>query len=261
MVHPAPVNLSVDTAVTDNQERPKSPWTPSYSVTSQGPGIVEPEIESDIEDEMGSKVAIPETLNDEQHDASQNIVVSPSQRSEADVVTAGVEAEIARPKSPYPPSYSVHQMGPGMQEASLTSPPTLQPVIVTNSLSTDSAYTQLSDAMSPSQETGTNVTTPDVETLAMPKIDMHEGSEAGSVEPLDEETTSPIFDKRFSSSSLSRTPSGTDGASKSLGITHTLAMRSFPSTFSEGTDNVSALDQFKYVLLCLYRFKYLRFFF
>lgn len=89
-------------------------------MTSQGPGIVEPEIESDIEDDMGSKVDIPETPDDDQHDDEQNIVVSSSQANEVDVAVARIEPEVARPKSPYPPSYSVHQMGPGMQEAKET---------------------------------------------------------------------------------------------------------------------------------------------
>ncbi|KAL5526053.1 hypothetical protein ACEPAG_7391 [Sanghuangporus baumii] len=106
------------------------------------------------------------------------------------------------------------------------------PVIVTNTLSTDSAYTQFSDTFSPSQETGTNVTTPDVETMPVPKV--YEGSE---IESLGEETAMHVSEQPSTV-----TPTGTVGKGKSLGVAHTLAMRSFPSAFAQ-TEDPSASEQ------------------
>ncbi|KAL5485727.1 hypothetical protein ACEPAI_6768 [Sanghuangporus weigelae] len=106
------------------------------------------------------------------------------------------------------------------------------PVIVTNTLSTDSAYTQFSDTFSPSQETGTNVTTPDVETMPVPKV--HEGSE---IESLGEETAMHVSEQPSTV-----TPTGTVGKGKSFGVAHTLAMRSFPSAFAQ-TEDPSASEQ------------------
>ena len=125
-------------------------------------------------------------------------------------------------------------------EADVSKPPAPElkihpapPVIVTNTLSTDSAYTQISDTFSPSQETGTNVTTPDVETIPIPKV--HEFSD---VESLGEEPTVQR--------SSDITPTGTLGKGKSLGIAHTLAMRSFPSAFAQPEEPPTS-EQPKYV--------------
>ena len=101
-------------------------------------------------------------------------------------------------------------------------------VAVVNTMSTDSAYTQLSDGLSPAQEIGTNVTTPDIESFDIPKVGTHDGSDVASIEPLDEETDTST--QRAVSPETASTPKG--DSVKPLGIMHTLAMRSFPSAFS-----------------------------
>lgn len=109
------------------------------------------------------------------------------------------------------------------------------PVAVVNTFSTDSAYTQMSDTIS----AGTNVTTPDIGTLDMPKVDTHDGSDVASIEPLDEETDSSTR-RPLSSDTSATTRAETN---KTLGITHTLAMRSFPSAFSSEAASPSSEQQ------------------
>ncbi|OCB90504.1 hypothetical protein A7U60_g2297 [Sanghuangporus baumii] len=397
--------LAVDTSAKEVPDRPKSPWTPSYSVTQVGPGIPEPEeLHLDADAPAESKLdASSEEQQAVAEEQAPSVHIDVTEVPQTDAPASESVPVIARPKSPYPPSYSVTQMGPGVvggaatagqleeggsiadsnepempstprselrsvtpgfdtlsevsesshipnppdsprtdpevtslmeaeaktplvtsteegnkpisplctpllsakiveglgesseplteaavsgiedaeprpllleddavQEAgrpvlteyateetiiaaetadnhpsqaietedSILSAPELTipkvgitaahpalPVIVTNTLSTDSAYTQISDTFSPSQETGTNVTTPDIETMSVPKL--HEGSE---VESLGEEQSSTV------------TPTGTVGIGKSLGVAHTLAMRSFPSAFAQ-TEGPSASEQ------------------
>ncbi|KAF5367431.1 hypothetical protein D9758_003675 [Tetrapyrgos nigripes] len=80
-------------------ERPKSPWTPSYSVTSQGPNIVS---ENDIPE-------ISELPPAGTQDDVPVIVEPASSQSETEKTT--VEAETSRPSSPYIPSYSTSVQG------------------------------------------------------------------------------------------------------------------------------------------------------
>ncbi|KAL5526875.1 hypothetical protein ACEPAF_8602 [Sanghuangporus sanghuang] len=397
--------LAVDTSAKEVPDRPKSPWTPSYSVTQVGPGIPEPEelhldADAPAESKLDASSEEQQAVAEEQAPSAH---IDVTEVPQMDAPASESVPVIARPKSPYPPSYSVTQMGPGVVEGAATagqleeggsiadsnepempstprselrsvtpgfdtlsevsesshipnppdsprtdpevtslmeaeaktplvtsteegnkpisplctpllsakiveglgesseplteaavsgiedaeprpllleddavqeagrpvlteyateetiiaaetadnhpsqaietedsilSAPELTipkvgitaahpalPVIVTNTLSTDSAYTQISDTFSPSQETGTNVTTPDIETMSVPKL--HEGSE---VESLGEEQSSTV------------TPTGTVGKGKSLGVAHTLAMRSFPSAFAQ-TEGPSASEQ------------------
>ncbi|KAL5503858.1 hypothetical protein ACEPAH_7929 [Sanghuangporus vaninii] len=407
-----PAALVVDTSAKEVPDRPKSPWTPSYSVTKVGPGIPEPEelhLDADVPAETKLDASSEEqpTVAEEQAPSAH---IEVTEVPQTDAPASESVPVVERPKSPYPPSYSVTQMGPGVVEGAATageleeggsiadsnepempstprselrsvtpgfdtlsevsesshipnppdsprtdpeltslmeaeaktplvtgieeenkpisplSTPLLSakviedlgeaseplteaavsgiedaksrsllleddaeheagrpklteyateetiieaetadnypsqaietedsilstseltipkvdviaahpalPVIVTNTLSTDSAYTQISDTFSPSQETGTNVTTPDVETMSVPKL--HEGSE---VESLAEETATHVSEQPSTV-----TPTGTVGKGKSLGVAHTLAMRSFPSAFAQ-TESPSASEQ------------------
>ncbi|KAL4268573.1 hypothetical protein AB1N83_001782 [Pleurotus pulmonarius] len=96
----------------DNLERPKSPWTPSYSVTSQGSPNLSPQVltEEPPSIEVGTGADVE----------SVPTVETPAQPS---VDPSPVEAIIApvpeRPKSPWTPSYSVTRQG--------STPPSPQP--------------------------------------------------------------------------------------------------------------------------------------
>ncbi|KIY72381.1 hypothetical protein CYLTODRAFT_417966 [Cylindrobasidium torrendii FP15055 ss-10] len=79
-------------------ERPKSPWTPSYSVTSQGPGLTP-------EDEIP---AIDDAVLEETP-ASQTLEAAPTTASTLAVSDA--PAEVPRPTSPWTPSYSTSVQG------------------------------------------------------------------------------------------------------------------------------------------------------
>ncbi|KAH8117718.1 hypothetical protein DFH11DRAFT_854178 [Phellopilus nigrolimitatus] len=133
-------SLSVGPKVTDAPERPKSPWTPSYSVTTQGPGISDPSMDTDEEDvaedisesKLGKTSIVDHAqatregqVNSVVEEAMPSASKSEQQQQEAEnvLITAPQDAfdteepndstEVERPKSPYPPSYSVTQMGPG----------------------------------------------------------------------------------------------------------------------------------------------------
>lgn len=144
----SPRALSVDTSVQDLPERPKSPWTPSYSVTQQGPGIITQPAEDDVlQDrvEIGeivgsetdqenetqidegvaaeSEIPVAESVELQKNDIrtktpenienhSEDESVTPKKGKEGqDNTTPTKSVDIERPKSPYPPSYSVTQMG------------------------------------------------------------------------------------------------------------------------------------------------------
>jgi len=106
-------------------ERPKSPWTPSYSVTTQGSNIpVEDEPGSTYEGEDDidpSHAQTPEIIIDEVAaivpEIAANVEVARQSQDDADVaVQSAVEAalgevEEAHLKSPWTPSYSVTVQG------------------------------------------------------------------------------------------------------------------------------------------------------
>ncbi|KAF9069254.1 hypothetical protein BDP27DRAFT_1447842 [Rhodocollybia butyracea] len=93
-------NLSVNTP---EIERPKSPWTPSYSVTSQGPGI-------DKEEDIPEIEQLPSTITT---GAETQIPAVQVTDEEVDVPAANVEAKSvpSRPSSPWVSSYSVSIQG------------------------------------------------------------------------------------------------------------------------------------------------------
>lgn len=90
-------DLAVDTSVMNQIDRPKSPWTPSFSVSHQGPGIEQEE----------------EAVDDTEDAEEQQQTAAPA---DAPVASESIEprTEIERPKSPYPPAYTVTQLGPGI---------------------------------------------------------------------------------------------------------------------------------------------------
>lgn len=155
----SPRVLSVDTSVHDLPERPKSPWTPSYSVTQQGPGIItqpaeddvlqdrveigeivdsetdqenETQIDEDVPAESEIPAADPVELqkNDIRTKTPENIEnhsedesVTPKKGKEGqDNTTPTKSVDNERPKSPYPPSYSVTQMGQRPEQGDLVEP-------------------------------------------------------------------------------------------------------------------------------------------
>ncbi|KAK0485142.1 hypothetical protein IW261DRAFT_882250 [Armillaria novae-zelandiae] len=83
-------------------EHPKSPWTPSYSVTTQGPGIPAEEDIPAIEDLPSSLSQVPVV--------SLTPVVSSAPLDEVQTQTS-TEISEDRPKSPWTPSYSVSVQG------------------------------------------------------------------------------------------------------------------------------------------------------
>ncbi|KAL0565545.1 hypothetical protein V5O48_016477, partial [Marasmius crinis-equi] len=137
----APAHLAV--AEDKDVERPKSPWTPSYSVTSQGPGVAPeeeiPEIESLSEEAKPAEEAAKEV-------PTLNIVAPAAQRHEgialedkvwslsfivmrsAKVVCqlAQTAAESPRPTSPWTPSYSVSRQGSPAPPAAEETPKDVQ---------------------------------------------------------------------------------------------------------------------------------------
>ncbi|THH10312.1 hypothetical protein EW145_g1417 [Phellinidium pouzarii] len=127
----------------------------------------------------------------------------------------------------------------------------VHPIAVTTTFSKDSAYTQASNFTSASEQTGTDVTTPDVEMLTMPKMQFDaEGSELGSIEPLDEETVTHLSGERYSpGESAGHTPVSFDGGNRPMSITHTLAMKAFPSAFTSHSDQPAEVEQSRYDLL------------
>ncbi|KAJ7650329.1 hypothetical protein FB45DRAFT_1050367 [Roridomyces roridus] len=100
-------------------ERPKSPWTPSYSVTTQGPGIPTAE---ELEAADLSTLPPPATEAvaadiEEQQAPTETLVEAPAivleDKAPADSLSPQ-EPEPERPKSPWTPSYSVTTQGPGI---------------------------------------------------------------------------------------------------------------------------------------------------
>jgi hypothetical protein len=114
--------LSVATDI----ERPKSPWTPSYSVITQGPGVPDEEHVNAYEgddDAAPAQSQTPEIIIDEVAAVVPEIAadVEMSGQSQVEVlqlaeeqVTLG-EPEELRPISPWTPSYSVTIQGNAVQ--------------------------------------------------------------------------------------------------------------------------------------------------
>ncbi|KAG2367046.1 hypothetical protein BDR07DRAFT_385643 [Suillus spraguei] len=103
-------------------ERPKSPWTPSYSVTTQGPGVL---VEEDVNAYEGDDDAAPAQLQTPEIIVDEVAAVVPEITADIEVlgqsqvevlqlaeeqVTLG-EPEEPCPKSPWAPSYSVTVQG------------------------------------------------------------------------------------------------------------------------------------------------------
>jgi hypothetical protein len=98
-------------------ERLKSPWTPSYSVTNQGPGIV-PEAEiAELElDGRKDSPAVPLAVSEaEEVLLSYSICVEGWIIHVSQASQSSPHAESPRPKSPWTPSYSVHAQGSPLQ--------------------------------------------------------------------------------------------------------------------------------------------------
>ena len=140
--------LTVDTGVQELPDRPKSPWTPSYSVTQQGPGISQsenddvhekqeeigeiPDSESTPDDNESfvkevaaaeTEIPLESTLQQHELDIRSKTPEFSERHTESITPKRGKGGEITklsldieRPKSPYPPSYSVIQMGPDSAE-------------------------------------------------------------------------------------------------------------------------------------------------
>ncbi|KAJ3926416.1 MAG: hypothetical protein NXY57DRAFT_727254 [Lentinula lateritia] len=95
------MNLSINTTEID---RPKSPWTPSYSVINQGPDMAREEDIPEIQQlppssvPAGQELPVPEV----------NII---PEVSEATVANPEEPKESSRPSSPWVPSYSVSVQG------------------------------------------------------------------------------------------------------------------------------------------------------
>ncbi|ESK89018.1 hypothetical protein Moror_13137 [Moniliophthora roreri MCA 2997] len=96
----------LDIGRTTEIERPKSPWTPSYSVTSQGPGIAAEEEIPEIE-QLSSTAQTEEVSSAGTEVPVVNVVIPETAEGEADTK----KEELQRPKSPWTPSYSVLQQG------------------------------------------------------------------------------------------------------------------------------------------------------
>ncbi|KAI3618190.1 hypothetical protein WG66_005846 [Moniliophthora roreri] len=99
----------LDIGRTTEIERPKSPWTPSYSVTSQGPGIAAEEEIPEIE-QLSSTAQTEEVSSAGTEVPVVNVVIPETAEGEADTKVQEKE-ELQRPKSPWTPSYSVLQQG------------------------------------------------------------------------------------------------------------------------------------------------------
>lgn len=96
----------------DRLSRPASPWTPSYSVTMQGPGVESADLQQDTTDATSTAEDIEENDVLRQDNEASTILT-------VEAVNTGA-SETERPKSPFPPSYSVTQQGPDGQEHDLT---------------------------------------------------------------------------------------------------------------------------------------------
>ncbi|KAH8117719.1 hypothetical protein DFH11DRAFT_854174 [Phellopilus nigrolimitatus] len=116
------------------------------------------------------------------------------------------------------------------------------------SLSADKTHMEVHLSDSASRHTEMAATTSGVETLTlkMPEVDVLEGSEIDSFDPLDEETAAHLSNKSPSPvGSITRTSSDTGG--RPLSVTHALALKTFPSAFAPAnnstTDDLSAPEK------------------
>lgn len=156
-----------------------------------------------------------------------------------DIPTSASDFTIPQVDVTSAPSQSSTQLSEIVDKSEPSQHHLAQPVAVTASLSTDSAYSQVSDTLSSgAQETSTGATTPDLETSPMPKVDEVDESENVNIKTSEftvETETSVPAEAATSEKSLSpgaKTPTGIfDNGVSSLGVTHTLAMTSFPSAF------------------------------
>ncbi|KAJ8072744.1 hypothetical protein PM082_016303 [Marasmius tenuissimus] len=100
-------------SVGEEIERPKSPWTPSYSVTSQGPGTTAEEDIPEIEP-ISEAQATEEPIQAAKEVPTVNVTVSTATHhgdaTPEDKLSQPVE-EPPRPTSPWTPSYSVSRQG------------------------------------------------------------------------------------------------------------------------------------------------------
>ncbi|KAJ7170627.1 hypothetical protein C8R43DRAFT_980281 [Mycena crocata] len=99
-------------------ERPKSPWTPSYSVTTQGPGI-----SASDEEEIAELPVLPPPVEMNTNDLEPLAALDSAETpGEPTVTVTGIEdgdiepeatpsSDSPRPKSPWTPSYSVVVQG------------------------------------------------------------------------------------------------------------------------------------------------------
>ncbi|KAK1224055.1 hypothetical protein PQX77_012998 [Marasmius sp. AFHP31] len=100
-------------SVGEETERPKSPWTPSYSVTSQGPGITAEEDIPEIEPISEAQRAEEPIQTVEEVPIVNVTVPTVTQHGDAtpeDKLSQPAE-EPPRPTSPWTPSYSVSRQG------------------------------------------------------------------------------------------------------------------------------------------------------
>ncbi|KAK7044230.1 hypothetical protein VNI00_007952 [Paramarasmius palmivorus] len=91
-------------------ERPKSPWTPSYSVTSQGPSIAAEEDIPEIE-RLPPSSEPEEASKDTATVPVVNVFIPDTTEGEVEAKQGDKEEERERPTSPWTPSYSVSQQG------------------------------------------------------------------------------------------------------------------------------------------------------
>ncbi|KAF7978796.1 hypothetical protein HWV62_44554 [Athelia sp. TMB] len=129
------VQTSVPTVQSD-EERPRSPWSPSYSVTNQGP------ISQDAEIEQLEQLPPPAPHSDEEPPkspwtpsysvTSQGPVSQDSEIEQLEQLPPPVQqSDEEPPKSPWTPSYSVTSQGPVYQDSEIEQleqlPPPVQP--------------------------------------------------------------------------------------------------------------------------------------
>ncbi|KAL0954804.1 hypothetical protein HGRIS_003750 [Hohenbuehelia grisea] len=152
-------------SATDLPERPKSPWTPSYSVMSQGSPLHSPRALEPIQGEEISTLDAPvavepvaeSTSNEESEPKTEN-----GETRGLQLEGAGVEAP-ERPKSPWTPSYSVTQQGtPPTSDAGPSLPITAETLSQLDSVSstmktadTLDAQSELADLSIATQSAGT----------------------------------------------------------------------------------------------------------
>ncbi|EGN98707.1 hypothetical protein SERLA73DRAFT_73309 [Serpula lacrymans var. lacrymans S7.3] len=137
------IPLSASLHIATEIERPKSPWTPSYSVTTQGPGISD---KAAVEGEVQLSAVSPAVVVSEEAGIEPNNELPAASDSEESgkvflptlIITPqavrpgesllGEDGSESRPRSPWTPSYSVMRQGsvsPRIPEVEL--PPTVVP--------------------------------------------------------------------------------------------------------------------------------------